>query len=319
MSDTKQIVVTGQIPEQGLALLREIGEVHVFDEATTDHERAVRLADADAVLTRLPDRVDDAFLAAAPKLRIVANVAVGHDNIDRDACRRHGIVATNTPGVLTDATADIAMALVLMVTRRLGEGERLVRSGEPWKWGMNMMLGTGLQGRRMGIVGMGAIGQALATRAIAFGMQVVYHNRTAVDDDVKTRLGAGLVPLDELLATSDIVSLNCPHTAATHHLIDATAFSTMRRDAFLINTARGPVVDESALVDALDQRMIAGAGLDVYEHEPDVHPGLLDRDDVVLLPHLGSATRETRSAMAELAARNVAAVLDGRPPITPVD
>lgn len=320
VAETKRIVVTGRIPEQGTKVLRDVGSVWSWDhdDPIPTAERDRHLADADAAVTLLTDRVDDAFLDAAPNLRIVANVAVGHDNIDVEACRGRDVIVTNTPGVLTDATADLAMGLVLMITRRLGEGDRLVRSGEPWAWGMHMMLGTGLQGRRLGIIGMGAIGRALALRAVAFGMDVAYHNRNRVDAEVEQRLGARLVPFAELLATSDVLSLHCPHTPDTHHLLDAGAFVAMRSDAFVVNTARGAVVDESALVDALDRGEIAGAALDVYENEPDVHPGLLRRDDVVLLPHLGSATIETRGAMAELAARNVAAVLDGRPPVTPV-
>ena len=235
------------------------------------------------------------------------------------ACTSRGVRVTNTPGVLTDATADLTMGLVLAVTRRLGEGERLIRSGTAWKWGMFMMLGTGLQGRRLGIVGMGGIGQAVASRARAFGMEIVYHNRSAVDTGTARRLGARLLPLDELLATSDVVSLNCPYTDATHHLVDAAALATMRSSAFLINTARGPIVDEPALVDALRDGTIAGAGLDVFENEPDVDPGLLDLDNVVIVPHLGSATVETRGAMADLAARNVVAHLRGEPLPTPVN
>jgi len=273
---------------------------------------------ADAAITLLTDRVDDAFLEAAPDLRVVANVAVGYNNIDVEACARHEVMVTNTPGVLTDATADIAMALILMVTRRLGEGERLIRSQTPWKWGMFMMLGTGIQGRRLGIVGMGGIGRALAERAAAFGMEILYHNRRAVDADVESRLGARLVGFEELLESSDVVSLNCPYSDATHHLIDADALSRMRPSAFLVNTARGPIVDEASLVDALRAGTIAGAGLDVFENEPEVHPGLVDLDNAVLIPHLGSATNETRGAMADLAARNVVEVLSGRAPISPV-
>ena len=315
-----EIVVTGRIPDTGMDVLRDAGDVWAWtdDDPIPVEVRDERLASAEAVVTLLTDRVDDSFLDAAPRLRIVANVAVGHNNIDVDACSARGVVVTNTPDVLTDATADLAMALVLMSTRRLGEGERLVRSGEGWKWGMFMMLGHGIQNRRLGIVGMGAIGRALATRAVAFGMNIVYHNRSAVDPAVEDVLGARLVSLDELLATSDVVSLNCPYTPSTHHLIDATALAAMRPSAFLVNTARGAIVDEAALVDAIATGAIAGAGLDVYENEPDVHPGLVDLDRVVLLPHLGSATIETRSAMAELAARNVVEVLAGRAPLTPV-
>ncbi|MGA1616853.1 MAG: 2-hydroxyacid dehydrogenase, partial [Ilumatobacteraceae bacterium] len=250
--------------------------------------------------------------------RMVANVAVGYNNIDVPACRAGGVTVTNTPGVLTDATADLAMALVLMVTRRLGEGERLIRAGTPWQWGMFMMLGTGLQGRRLGIVGMGAIGVALADRARAFGMEIAYHNRSAVAPEVAERLGAIRLDLDELLSTSDVVSLNCPYSEATHHLIDADALSMMRSDAFLVNTARGPIVDEAALAVALRDGVIAGAALDVFEREPAVEEGLLALDNAVLVPHLGSATIETRTAMATLAARNVVAVISGDDPITPV-
>ncbi|MFZ9015730.1 MAG: 2-hydroxyacid dehydrogenase [Ilumatobacteraceae bacterium] len=315
-----RIVVTGRIPEAGSALLRGAGEVWSWDSedpippALRDRE----VATADAVVTLLTDRVDAAFLDAAPRVRIVANVAVGFNNIDVAACRERGVIVTNTPDVLTDATADLAMALILMSTRRLGEGERLIRSGTPWKWGMFMMLGAGLQGRTLGIVGFGAIGRALATRARAFGMEIVYHGRRAADPADEQALGARRSSFDDLLGESDVVSLHCPYTPETHHLVDARALGTMKPSAFLVNTARGPVVDEAALAAALRDGTIAGAGLDVFEHEPEVHPGLLGLDNVVLVPHLGSATVETRSAMAELAARNVVAVLAGRAPLTPV-
>jgi len=319
--NTSKIVVTGRIPDSGLDILRAAGVVWAWtdDEPIPTEVRDAQLADADVAVTLLTDKVDDAFLAAAPKLRMIANVAVGYNNIDVAACTARGVTVTNTPGVLTDATADLAMGLLLMVTRRLGEGERLIRSETPWKWGMFMMLGTGVQGRRLGIVGMGGIGEAMANRASAFGMEIVYYNRNAVDAATEERLGASLVSLDELLATSDVVSLNCPYSEATHHLIDAAALASMRDDAFLINTARGPIVDEAALVDALKNEQIAGAGLDVFENEPDVHPGLIELDNAVIVPHLGSATVETRGAMADLAANNVAAVLAGDAPLTAVN
>ncbi|MEM9038457.1 MAG: D-glycerate dehydrogenase [Actinomycetota bacterium] len=320
-AETSRVAVLQRIPEVGIRRLRDAG-LHVDAserEAPLDaSERAAVLADATAAVTLLTDRVDDAFLDEAPHLRIVANVAVGFDNVDVAACAARGVVVTNTPGVLTDATADLTLALLLAVTRRVGEGERLIRSGAPWSWGMFMMLGRGLRDRRLGIVGMGAIGTAVAERARAFGMRVAYHNRSAVDAEVADRLGAERLDLDELFATSDVVSLHCPHTPETHHLVDARRLASMRDDAYLVNTARGPVVDEAALVAALDGGQIAGAALDVYENEPEVHPGLVDRDDVVLLPHLGSATIETRDAMSDLAARNVVAVLAGERPITPV-
>ncbi len=313
------MVLTGRLPPVASTVLAD-HEVWTWDGEgpITSAERDEQLADADAVLTQVTDRVDRAFLDAAPQLAIVANVAVGYNNIDVDACRSRGIVVTNTPDVLTDATADLALGLLLSVTRRMGEGERLIRSGEPWAWGFAMMLGTGIQGRRLGIVGLGAIGAATARRARALGMTIAYHNRRPADARLVTELGAVAMDLDELLATSDVVSLHCPYTPETHHLIDAAALAAMRPTAFLINTARGPIVDESALVAALDAGRLAGAGLDVYEDEPAVHPGLLRHANVALTPHLGSATVETRNAMAELAARNVAAVLAGRPPLTPV-
>jgi glyoxylate reductase len=317
---TERIAVLGRIPASGLEVLRDFGEVWAWDgdESIPDHVRDEQLATADAAVTLLTNKVDESFLDAAPKLRIVANVAVGFNNVDVAACASRGVVVTNTPGVLADATADLAMALILMVTRRLAEGERLIRAGEPWAWGMFMMLGSGIQGRRLGIIGMGGIGEALAARARAFGMQVVYHNRRPVAPEIAAHLDAERLELDELLATSDVVSVNCPYNADTHHLIDAVALARMKSSAFLVNTARGPIVDEAALVEALRSGLIAGAALDVFENEPLVHPGLLDLDNAVLVPHLGSATVETRGAMAELAARNVVEVLAGRDPLTPV-
>lgn len=316
-----RVVTTGRIPQDGLELLRAEHDVWAWEEPepiTRDALlRAVR--GADALVTLLTERVDAELLdAAGTQLRVVANVAVGFDNIDVAACAARGVVATNTPGVLTDATADIAMALILMSTRRLGEGERIVRSRQTWRWGMFFLLGSAIQGRRLGIVGMGLIGTALARRARAFGMTIAYASRRECDPVLAAELDAVRLSLDELIETSDIVSLHVPYSPATHHLIGAEQLRTMKPTAYLINTARGSVVDETALVEALRSREIAGVGLDVFEHEPDVHEGLLDLDNVVLLPHLGSATVETRTAMATAAARNVLAVLRGEPPISPI-
>lgn len=320
MADRSRIVVLGRIPDAGLELLRDAGELWTWDsdDPLPDSVRDEQLATADIAVTLLTNKVDAAFLAAAPQLALVANVAVGYNNIDVPACAARGVLVSNTPGVLTDATADLAMGLILMVTRRLGEGERLIRSGAAWQWSMFMMLGSSLQGRRLGIIGMGAIGEALADRARAFGMSIAYSNRSRVDSAVEARLGAERLELDELLATSDVVSVNCPYNPATHHLIDEAALARMQPHAFLVNTARGPIVHEAALAAALRSGVIAGAALDVFEHEPAVDPGLLELDNVVLIPHLGSATIETRSAMATLAARNVLEVVAGRPPLTPV-
>jgi glyoxylate reductase len=316
-----RIVILGRIPQPAIDRLRAEHDVQSWDEDSTPSREQVleRVAGADAILSLLTSRVDGEVLdAAGPQLRLVANVAVGYDNIDVPACTQRGVVATNTPDVLTEATADIAIALTLMVTRRLGEGERLIRAGTPWRWGMFFMLGSGIQDQQFGVVGMGKIGQATAERARAFGMSIAYTKRTPLEPAVAERLGARHMDLDELLATSHVVSLHCPYGPETHHLIDAARLRSMRRDAYLINTARGPVVDESALVDALRDGTIAGAGLDVFENEPEVHPGLLTCENAVLLPHLGSATIETRGAMADLAAANALAVLAGEPPLTPV-
>ena len=317
-----RVVVTGRIPRAGLDLL--VGSEHTvvaWDEEMPigRPELLLRVAGADVIVSLLTERIDAEVLAAAgPQLRAVCNVAVGHNNIDLAACRERRVIATNTPGVLTEATADIAMALILMTTRRLAEGERLIRSGQPWQWGMFMMLGTGLQGTRLGLVGMGQIGTALARRAKAFGMTIGYSNRRPSDTTIANELDAEHLSLDDLLATSDVVSLHCPYSPETHHLIGSAQLTSMRNTAFLINTARGPVVDEAALVVALEHGELAGAGLDVFENEPDVHPGLLTRDDVVLIPHLGSATVQTRTAMATLAARNALSILAGDNPLTPI-
>jgi glyoxylate reductase len=316
-----RVVVTGRIPEAAIEKLRAEHEVDAWGgpESISREELLRRVAGADGIVSLLTERVDAELLdAAGPQLKVVANVAVGYDNIDVPACTERGVVATNTPGVLTDATADIALSLILMATRRLGEGERLIRSGEAWKWGMFFLLGSSLQGKTLGVVGMGGIGQATARRAKAFGMEIVYQSRSEIDPAIAAELDARRVDLDELLAVSDVVSLHCPYGPATHHLIGAEQLAAMKSSAFVVNTARGPIVDEAALAAALRDGVIAGAGLDVYEKEPTVHPDLLTLDNVALLPHLGSATVETRTAMAMLAADNALAVLSGERPATPI-
>lgn len=317
-----RIVVTRAVPEPAVALLREHGDVWVspHDRALTTDELHAAVAGAGAVVSMLHDRVDGALLdAAGPQLRVVANVAVGYDNVDVGAAGERGVVVTNTPGVLTDATADLAMALLLAVTRRLGEGERLLRAGTPWGWAMDFMLGSGIQGKTLGVVGLGAIGQAVARRARGFGMEIAYAQRSRADAAVEAELGgARRLEVGELLESADVVTLHCPLTPETRHLIDARALRVMQPSAYLVNTARGAVVDEAALVEALREREIAGAALDVFEREPEVHRGLLELDNVVIAPHLGSATVETRTAMAMLAARNAVAVLAGEDPPTPV-
>jgi glyoxylate reductase len=313
--------VTNRIPAAAVELLREAGEVRIDERETAIPRRDLLelVAGAEAVLTLLGDRVDAELLeAAGPQLRCIANVAVGYDNVDVEAAARRGVVVTNTPGVLDDATADLTMALILAATRRIVEGDRLVRSGRDWSWGMGFMLGSSLQGRLLGIVGLGGIGRRVAQRARAFGMGIAYHQRRPAPAEVEAELDAERMPLERLLGEADVVSLHCPLTPETHHLIDAAALEAMKPSAVLVNAARGPIVDEAALAGALAERRIAAAGLDVYEREPQVESRLLGLDNVVLAPHLGSATVETRAAMATLAARNAISVLGGQGPLTPV-
>lgn len=320
---THRVVVTRRIPESALALLRASADVWVspHDRPLTRPELEEAVAGANALVTLLHDAVDGPLLdAAGPQLRCVANVAVGYDNVDVPAATERGVLVTNTPGVLTEATADLAMALILAVTRRFGEGERLIRAGRPWSWNMFFMLGAGLQGKTLGIVGLGGIGRATARRARAFGMDITYTGRRRADAAVEAELGgARRLELDALLATADVVSIHCPLTAATRHLLDGERLRRMKPGAYLVNTARGPIIDETALVEVLCDGQLAGAALDVFEHEPAVEPGLLELEQAVLVPHLGSATVETRAAMAELAARNALAVLAGARAPTPVN
>ena len=309
-----KVVVTGKIPAGGLARLKAEHDVLAWesDEAISRTELLQMVSGADAIVSLLTEKIDAELLTASgPQLKSVSNVAVGYNNIDVPACEERGVLVTNTPGVLTEATADIAMALILMSTRRLGEGERVIRAQDPWQWGMFYMLGMGLQGRQLGIVGMGQIGIATARRAKAFGMNIAYTRRSPLEVDVAKDLDAKFMSMDELIESSDVLSLHCPYSPATHHLISENQLARMKPTAYLINTARGPIVDEQALVDALKAGQIAGVGLDVFEHEPTVNPELLELDNAVLIPHLGSATVETRAAMADIAATNALAIRAG--------
>ncbi len=316
------VLLTRRIPSLVLGRLEEACEVDLYagDEAIPRDELLSRIRGKHALLCLLTDRVDREVIAAADDLRIVANIAVGYDNVDVAAARERGIPVTNTPDVLTEATAELTWALILAATRRIAEGERLLRRGG-WKgWALDFMLGMELRGKQLGIVGLGRIGAAVAARAPAFGMTVACCTLGSDPRPGSPRPipGVRFLSLDRLLSSSDVVSLHVPLTASTRHLIDRAALMRMKRSAYLVNTARGPVVDEAALAWALEQRLIAGAALDVYEQEPNVAPSLLELENVVLAPHLGSATGETRTAMASLAVDNVLAVLQGRPPLTPV-
>ena len=265
-----------------------------------------------AMITMLSDPIDTDVIDNCPRLKVIANYAVGYNNIDLAAAKKKGIVVTNTPGVLTETTADLAWALIMAISRRVVEGDQLVRSRKWNGWTPTQLLGNDVFGKTLGIVGMGRIGQAVARRAKGFGMKVIYHSRHPIKLENERALETMRLPLDELLTRSDFVSLHVPLTAETRHLIGRKQFSKMKKTSYLINTARGAVVDEAALVTALKKGAIAGAGLDVFEAEPKVHPGLLRLRNIVLLPHLGSASRETRIKMGEMVIENIFAVLEGR-------
>ncbi len=318
---TPAVLVTRRMPSSVLAPLEAVFAVdrHDSTEPLSGEELRVRVAGKQGLVCMFDDRIDDAVLAAGDRLKVVATVAVGFDNIDVAAAAARGIVVTNTPDLVTGATAELTWALILSVTRRLGEGDRTIRGGGWRGWTFEFLLGSELRGKQLGVVGAGRIGRAVAAIAPAFGMRPVFAARPG---RVATPAAAGEVPLlslDELLLTSDVVSLHVPLTAETRHLIDRRTLVRMKRSAVLVNTSRGGVVDDEAVAWALDERLIAGAGLDVFEGEPRVHQGLVGRDNVCLTPHLGSATRETRTAMAQLAVRNVIEVLGGRPAVTPVE
>jgi glyoxylate reductase len=309
------ILVTRTLPSSIVSRLEPVGSVEVYSgDGTMPHEELLaRVADKDAVVCMLTDRIDKSVIDAAARLKIAANVAVGYNNVDVPYAKSKGVIVTNTPDVLTESVADFTWALILAITRRLSEGERLLRRGG-WKgWAFDFMLGSELRGKQLGIVGFGRIGQAVAARAAAFGMRVAYSGRRDLG-----AAGAEFMSFDRLLNSSDVVSLHVPLTNDTRHLIDKKAIARMKRSAYLVNTARGPVVDEEALAWALQQHLLAGAALDVYEKEPEVHPDLMRLENVLLVPHLGSGTTETRLGMASLAVDNVVAVLSGRPPRTPI-
>ena len=313
------VLVTRRLPSAVIAKLETEAAVDLYagEASIPPTELCARLADKDALICLLTDAIDKRVIDAGQNLKIIANIAVGYNNIDVAYSRSRGVVVTNTPDVLTESVANFTWAMILAVTRRLSEGERLVRRGQ-WKgWALDFMLGSELRGKQLGLVGAGRIARAVAVRAAAFEMRVAFTSRRETGLS-NTEAPWENMSLDRLLNTSDIVSLHVPLTPETRHLIDKRALARMKRSAYLVNTARGPVVDEAALAWALQQHLIAGAALDVYENEPAIHPDLLQMENVLLAPHLGSATTETRTAMADLAVENVLAVLGGRAPLTPV-
>lgn len=333
-----RVFVTRRLPEPALARLGQACDYHLGTEhGVLSHAALLTgVQAAEGLICLLTDTIDHAVIEAGRQLRVIANVAVGYNNIDAAYAKQRGLIVTNTPDVLTDATADLTWALILAVTRRVVEADQFTRAGKFDGWDFDLLLGSGLTGKTLGIIGFGRIGKAVGRRAVGFGMQVIYCGSDEIayrDDPTHARLSAPphstpkwrsdtfaprRVSFDQLLHQADILSLHVPLANTTRHLLDAAAFAQMKAGAYLINTARGPVVDEAALAAALQAGHLAGAGLDVYEREPAIHPDLLPMPNVVLLPHIGSSTLETRTAMAMLAVENTIAVLTGRPARTPV-
>lgn len=314
------VFVSRPIPQPGLDILKEAGllvEVNPEDRVLTSEELAGFCRGKDGLLCLLTDTIDRGFLDQVPTLKGIATMSVGYNHIDLGATAERGIPVANTPGVLTIATAELTWALLLAVARRLPEATRFLRGGEFTGWGPMLFLGAELNGKTLGIIGAGRIGTAVGRRAAAFGMKVIYLDPRR-NRELEKRTGAKNVPLARLLAEADFVSIHLPLTEETRCLIGRGELRRMKQSAFLINTSRGPVIDEEALAEALREKEIAGAGLDVYEKEPHVHPGLLTLQNVVLLPHIGSATTETRTRMAVMAAENLAAMLTGKTPPNPV-
>ena len=306
MPNRPSVLLTRRIPRSIHDRLAAETDVDLLDDAESmsAEEFRARARDKDGIVSVLRDKINRELFNEANRLKVVSNIAVGYENIDVAAAKQRGVVVTNTPDVLTEATAELTWSLILAAARRVAEGDRLIRRGG-WKgWSLDFMLGTELRGKQLGIIGRGRIGRAVAAKAPAFGMHAVFAKHD--------------MSLDELLVSSDVISLHTPMTPETRHMIDRRVLARMKRTAILINAARGPVVDEEALAWALKERLIAAAGLDVFEREPIVHEELLTLENVVLVPHLGSATRETRSAMIDLAVSNTLAVLAGKPPLTPV-
>lgn len=311
-----KVLLTRRLLPEALSFLGEHADIEGGANARgfSRQELMERIRDKDGLLAQLVDRIDRDLIRAAPKLRMIANCAVGVDNIDLQAARERGILVSNTPGVLTETTADLTWALILCAARRVLPADRFTREGKFQGWELDLFLGKEIRGSRLGIIGLGRIGQAVARRAAGFGMDIVYHDPRPLSAEDEARLAASWAPLDELLRTADIVTLHAALTAGTVHLLSAEKLGLMKREAILINVARGPIVDEAALAAALEARKLGAAGLDVYEREPEINPRLLALDNVVLLPHIGSATRETRLAMAMTAARNLVQGLRGERP-----
>ena len=315
------VLVSRLLPEPAMEMARRGAEIDAYgvDAAMPRSELLTRLRGKQGLICVISEAIDQPLLDACPDLKVVSNVAVGYNNVDVAACTKRGVVVTNTPDVLTDTTADFAWALLMAAARRVVESDRYVREGRFQKWEYMLLLGGDVHGKTLGVVGFGRIGRAMARRAQGFGMRVLYQDAVAADAATERELNATRVDLPTLLRESDFVTLHTPLIPETRHLINAQSLKTMKKSAFLINAARGPVVDEAALVQALREHWIAGAGLDVFEEEPKVHQGLIGLPNVVLAPHIASASSETRLKMATLAVENCLAVLGGKTPPTPVN
>jgi glyoxylate reductase len=316
----KSIFVSNVLPQEALRLIpSEISvEFNDSDQPLPKTELIRRLEGKDGLICHIISTVDEEVFAAVPGLKVVSNVAVGFNNIDVEAARRHGIVVTNTPDVLTETTADFAWALLMAAARRVVEADQFARSGQWTRWQWDLLWGNDVHGKTLGVIGFGRIGRAVARRALGFGMRVLYHDAVRADAATERELKAAYAEPEVLLRESDFVSLHTLFIPETRHLINEGNLRRMKKTAILVNAARGPIVDEAALVKALTENWIAGAGLDVFEEEPKIHPGLLPLKNVTLAPHIASASLDTRLAMATLAVRNCLAVLDGKPALTAI-
>jgi glyoxylate reductase len=315
-----KIFVTSKISDSALNILKSVGEVEVWEKEETLNGPALleKIKDQDAVLSMVNNFITDDILQQASKLKVIGNCGVGYNNIDIASAEKRGIVVTNTPDVLNDATADLTWALILGIARRIVEANHFVREGKFTGWLPHLFIGNMVYGKKLGIIGMGRIGSAVCQRAKGFNMKVYYYNRNPLPKEKEQEYNAQYVDLETLLKECDYITIHAPLNEESYHLIGREELHLMKKDAYLINTSRGPLIDEQALYEHLKEGKIAGAALDVYEHEPKIVEGLLALDNVILLPHIGSATYETRTRMAELAANNIANVLSGKEPITPV-